>query len=72
MVERLLLGLLADEMNRSPAKVQVVLLEAMEERQVTVGGKTHKLPELFLVMATQNPIEQEVPIRSPKRRWTGS
>src|SRR5262245_45303419 len=50
---------LADEVNRAPAKVQAALLEAMEERQVTVGGKTHKLPELFLVMATQNPIEQE-------------
>jgi MoxR-like ATPase len=50
---------LADEINRAPAKVQAALLEAMEERQVTVSGKTHKLPELFLVMATQNPIEQE-------------
>jgi MoxR-like ATPase len=50
---------LADEINRAPAKVQSALLEAMEERQVTVAGKTHKLPELFLVMATQNPIEQE-------------
>jgi len=51
--------ILADEVNRSPAKVQAALLEAMEERQVTVGGQTHKLPPLFLVMATQNPIEQE-------------
>jgi MoxR-like ATPase len=50
---------LADEINRSPAKVQAALLEAMEERQVTVAGKTHKLPPLFLVLATQNPIEQE-------------
>ena len=50
---------LVDEINRAPAKVQAALLEAMEERQVTVGKKTHKLPELFLVMATQNPIEQE-------------
>jgi MoxR-like ATPase len=50
---------LADEVNRAPAKVQAALLEAMEERQVTVGGNTHKLPDLFLVMATQNPIEQE-------------
>jgi MoxR-like ATPase len=50
---------LADEVNRAPAKVQAALLEAMEERQVTVGGKTHTLPPLFLVMATQNPIEQE-------------
>ena len=51
--------ILADEINRAPAKVQSSLLEAMEERQVTVAGKTHKLPDLFLVMATQNPIEQE-------------
>nr|WP_261342165.1 MoxR family ATPase [Adhaeretor mobilis] len=50
---------LADEINRAPAKVQAALLEAMEERQVTVAGKTHKLPKLFLVLATQNPIEQE-------------
>ena len=51
--------ILADEINRAPAKVQSALLEAMEERQVTVGGDSHPLPELFLVMATQNPIEQE-------------
>jgi MoxR-like ATPase len=51
--------ILADEINRAPAKVQSALLEAMEERQVTVGGESHQLPELFLVMATQNPIEQE-------------
>lgn len=50
---------LADEINRAPAKVQAALLEAMEERQVTVAGKTHPLPEIFLVLATQNPIEQE-------------
>jgi MoxR-like ATPase len=50
---------LADEINRAPAKVQAALLEAMEERQVTVAGKTHALPELFMVLATQNPIEQE-------------
>ncbi len=50
---------LADEINRAPAKVQAALLEAMEERQITVAKKTHKLPELFMVMATQNPIEQE-------------
>ena len=50
---------LADEINRAPAKVQAALLEAMEERQVTVAGTTHPLPEIFLVMATQNPIEQE-------------
>lgn len=51
--------LLADEINRAPAKVQSALLEAMGERQVTVGRATYPLPELFLVMATQNPIEQE-------------
>jgi MoxR-like ATPase len=51
--------ILADEINRAPAKVQSALLEAMAERQVTVGGVTRPLPELFLVMATQNPIEQE-------------
>jgi MoxR-like ATPase len=50
---------LADEINRAPAKVQAALLEAMEERQVTVGKITHKMPDLFMVMATQNPIEQE-------------
>lgn len=50
---------LADEINRAPAKVQAALLEAMEERQVTVAGTTHVLPPLFMVMATQNPIEQE-------------
>jgi MoxR-like ATPase len=50
---------LADEINRAPAKVQAALLEAMEERHVTVAGKSHPLPPLFMVMATQNPIEQE-------------
>ncbi len=50
---------LADEINRAPAKVQAALLEAMEERQVTVSGTTHKMDPLFIVMATQNPIEQE-------------
>jgi MoxR-like ATPase len=50
---------LADEINRAPAKVQSALLEAMQERQVTIGDDTHRLPEPFLVMATQNPIEQE-------------
>ncbi len=51
--------LLADEINRAPAKVQAALLEAMEERQVTVAGHSHQLPKLFMVLATQNPIEQE-------------
>ncbi|MHB8809139.1 MAG: AAA family ATPase [Desulfobulbaceae bacterium] len=50
---------LADEINRAPAKVQSALLEAMEERQVTIGDRSYPLPRLFLVMATQNPIEQE-------------
>jgi MoxR-like ATPase len=51
--------LLADEINRAPAKVQSALLEVMQERQVTIAGETHKVPEPFLVMATQNPIETE-------------
>ena len=51
--------ILADEINRAPAKVQSALLEAMQERQVTLGNETHPLPSPFLVMATQNPIEQE-------------
>ena len=50
---------LADEINRAPAKVQSALLEAMQERQVTIGRETHRLPDPFLVMATQNPIESE-------------
>ena len=51
--------ILADEINRAPAKVQAALLEAMAERQVSVGGKTYQLPQLFMVLATQNPIEHE-------------
>jgi len=51
--------ILADEINRSPAKVQSALLEAMQERQVSIGGETHPLPAPFLVLATQNPLEQE-------------
>ena len=51
--------ILADEINRAPAKVQSALLEAMEERQITVGARSYALPDLFMVMATQNPIEQE-------------
>src|SRR5438477_6902494 len=51
--------ILADEINRAPAKVQSALLEAMQERQVTIGDKTYPLPQPFIVMATQNPIEQE-------------
>ena len=51
--------LLADEINRAPAKVQSALLEVMQERQVTIGGETHPVPRPFLVMATQNPIESD-------------
>ncbi len=51
--------ILADEINRTPPKTQGALLEAMQERQVTVGGESHRLPEPFFVLATQNPIEQE-------------
>ncbi|HEY7028976.1 MAG TPA: MoxR family ATPase [Gemmatimonadales bacterium] len=51
--------LLADEVNRAPAKVQSALLEAMQERQVTIGGESYRLPELFVVLATQNPLEHE-------------
>ncbi len=58
--------ILADEINRAPAKVQSALLEAMAERQITVAGTTWKLPEPFLVMATQNPIEQEGTYRLPE------
>ncbi len=58
--------LLADEVNRAPAKVQAALLEAMGERQVTVGQKTYRLPELFMVLATQNPVEQEGTYQLPE------
>jgi len=58
--------LLADEINRAPAKVQSALLEAMEEKQVTVGHTSYPLPELFMVVATQNPIEQEGTYRLPE------
>ena len=51
--------MLADEINRTPPKTQAALLEAMQERQVTVGGERHRLPDPFFVLATQNPIEQE-------------
>jgi len=57
---------LADEINRAPAKVQSALLEAMQERQVTIGDHTHPLPKPFIVMATQNPIEQEGTYRLPE------
>src|SRR5205809_2534204 len=58
--------ILADEINRAPAKVQSALLEAMQERQVTIGDQSYKLPEPFIVMATQNPIEQEGTYRLPE------
>ena len=51
--------ILADEINRTPPKTQAAMLEAMQERRVTVGGINHKLPEPFFVLATQNPVEQE-------------
>src|SRR5262245_52191081 len=57
---------LADEINRAPAKVQSALLEAMQERQVTIGDQSYKLPDPFVVMATQNPIEQERTYRLPE------
>ncbi len=57
---------LADEINRAPAKVQSALLEAMQERQVTIGDQSYKLPDPFVVMATQNPIEQEGTYRLPE------
>ena len=62
---------LADEINRAPAKVQSALLEAMEERQVTVSGKTHTLPELFMVLATRTRSNRKAPTRCQKRRRTG-
>ncbi len=58
--------ILADEINRAPAKVQSALLEAMQERQVTIGGSTYPLPEPFLVLATQNPIDQEGTYQLPE------
>ncbi len=58
--------LLADEVNRAPAKVQSALLEAMGERQITVGQKTYELPRLFMVLATQNPVEQEGTYQLPE------
>jgi len=63
--------LLADEINRAPAKVQSALLEAMQEKQVTIGGQTFPLPELFLVLATQNPIEHEGTYPLPESQLDG-
>ena len=64
--------ILADEINRAPAKVQSALLEAMQERQVSIGGHTFPLDDPFLVMATENPIEQEGTYPLPEARSTGS
>ena len=64
--------LLADEINRAPAKVQSALLEAMAERQVTVGGTTYRLPPPFMVLATQNPIESEGVYPLPEANATAS
>ena len=58
--------LLADEINRAPPKVQSALLEAMQERQVSIGGETHALSDIFMVLATQNPIEHEGTYRLPE------
>ena len=63
---------LADEINRSPAKVQSALLEAMQEKQVTIGGETYKLDQPFLVMATQNPRNKKEPTPYPKLNSTVS
>src|SRR5437879_4273714 len=64
--------ILADEINRAPAKVQSALLEAMQERQVTIGDETHLLPDPFLVLATQNPIEQEGTYPLPEAQVIGA
>jgi MoxR-like ATPase len=64
--------LLADEINRAPAKVQSALLEGMQERQVTIGDETYPLPQPFLVLATENPIDQEGLTLSLKHKWIAS
>ena len=64
--------LLADEINRAPAKVQSALLEVMQERQVTIGRETHAVPDPFLTLATQNPIESEGTYQLPRRSWIDS
>ena len=63
---------MADEINRTPPKTQAALLEVMQERQVTIGGRTHALPKPFFVLATQINLEQEAPTPCPRRRWTAS
>ena len=64
--------LLADEINRTPPKTQSALLESMEEHTVSIDGATRALPDPFMVIATQNPVEYEVPTRCPKPSWTVS
>ncbi|WP_367834536.1 AAA family ATPase [Vulcanisaeta sp. JCM 16159] len=64
--------ILADEINRAPPKTQAALLEAMEELQVTIEGETYRLPQPFIVIATQNPIEYEGTYHCPRPRWIGS
>ena len=64
--------ILADEINRTPPKTQAAMLEAMQERRVTVGGINHKLPEPFFVLATQNPVSRRAPTRCPRRSSTAS
>lgn len=63
---------LLDEINRSSAKTQSAMLEAMQEREVSIGGKTYKLPEVFVVIATQNPIESEVRMCCQRHSLTDS
>lgn len=63
---------LLDEINRSSAKTQSAMLEAMEERQTSIAGEIYKIPEPFLVLATQNPVDQEGPIHCRRHRWTDS
>ncbi len=64
--------LLSDEINRAPPKTQAALLQAMNERMVTIDGGDHSLGSEFIVVATQNPIEQQGTYRCPRRSWTGS
>ena len=63
--------ILIDEINRAPAKTQSALFEVMEERQVTIDGQNYKMQEPFIVLATQNPVEQEGTYRLPEASWTG-
>ncbi len=63
---------LLDEINRSSAKTQSAMLEAMQEKQTSIGGENYALPDPFMVLATQNPIEEEGTYVLPRRRWTAS